>query len=210
MESADTVVAGIALLLIVPFLLLEFPAYRRGGYSGAFWRKPLEEKLDHIATQPAYWTRMGVMWLPILVLAVAGMTAFSFQLASKGAAAWSFLALGAFITGSFAWLNGSLIQTTVVRVAARVKADTGSTPDWLDAGWTMAWWSELTYVSATNLAFVAWGIGILDTGYPANWMGWAAIALGVIAILMIGLAREAFPHLGVIVPIVLGIALVTY
>jgi hypothetical protein len=157
---------------------------------------------------------MGAVWPPVLVLAVAGTTAFVFQLATAGAgteaATWSYLALGAFIAGSVAWLAGSLLQTTAVRVAAQARAQTGITPDWLDAVWTMAWWSELTFVLAANLAFVAWGIAILDTGFPADWVGWAAIALATISLLLVGLAREAFPHLGVIVPTLLGIALVTY
>jgi len=210
LDSTDTVIAGVTLLLIVPPLLMEIPAYRKGGYNAEFWKKPLDERLDHIAAHPDSWTRMGAIWLPILVLSVAGTMAFSFQLAAKGAETWAFLAMGAYIAGSAAWLIGSLIQTTAVRVAAQVRAQTGTTPDWLDAGWTIVWWSEITYVIAANVAFIAWGVGMLDSGFPADWMGWAAIALGVIALLLVGLAREAFPHLGVIVPIVLGIALVAY
>ena len=137
------------------------------------------------------------------------MTAFTHELASAGAPTWSYLALGAFLTGSFGWLVGSLIGYSSMRTAATVRAATGSTPDWLDAAWTLGWWAELTYVLAANVAFVAWGVAILDTGLPADWMGWTAIVLGVIALLMVAFAREAFPQLGVIVPIVLGVALLT-
>lgn len=210
MDSADTVIVGIVLLLIVPFLFVEAPAYFRGGYTTEFWNLPRDEKLDHIAKQPAYWTRMGLAWMPILMLAVAGMTAFSHQLAASGSATLSYLALGAFLLGSFAWLGGVLVQTSSVRHAARMRASSGSTPVWLQPGWDLAWWSELTYVSAANLAFVAWGAGMLDTGFPADWMGWTAIVLGVLALLMVAVTREAFPQLGVFVPIVLGVALVLY
>lgn len=210
MDSADTVTVGIVLLLILPLLFVEAPAYFRGGYTTEFWNLSLDEKLDHIAQQPVYWTRMGLAWMPMLTLAVAGMTAFSYQLASQGAATEAFLALGAFLLGSFAWLGGVLVQTTAVRRAAQLRAATGNTPEWLRPGWDLAWWSELTHVTATNAAFIVWGVGILDTGFPADWMGWAAIILGVLALLMVAFAREAFPQLGVIVPIVLGVALLVY
>lgn len=210
MDTADTVTVGIILLLIIPLLFVEAPAYYRGGYRTDFWKLSLDEKLDHIAQQPDYFTRMGVVWLPILTLAVAGMTAFTYQLASEGAGTLAYAALGAFLVGSFSWLAGVLIQTTSMRRAAEVRSETGSTPDWLQAGWTMAWWSELTYVAAANLAFIAWGAAILDTGFPADWMGWTAIILGVVALLMVLFAKEAFPQLGVTVPIVLGVALVLY
>lgn len=210
MDSADTVTVGIVLLLILPLLFVEAPAYFRGGYTTDFWNLPLDDKLDHIAQQPVYWTRMGVTWLPILVLAISGTTAFTYQLASSGAPTAAWLGLGAFVVGSLVWMAGVLVQTTWVRRAAEIRAATGTTPDWLQPGWDLAWWSELTHVTAANAAFIVWGIGMLDTGFPAEWMGWTAIVLGVIALLMVAFAREAFPQLGVIVPIVLGVALLLY
>jgi hypothetical protein len=169
-----------------------------------FW----DEKLDHIAGQPRYWTRMGVVWLPILALSVAGMTAFGFQLASSGSGTLSYLALGAFVFGSVAWLIGSLVQTSAVKQAAELRAASGVTPGWLQAAWSLAWWSELTYIVAANVAFIVWGVAILDTGFPADWMGWTAILLGAITLLLVVFAKEAFPQLGVIVPIILGVALI--
>ena len=42
------------------------------------------------------------------------------------------------------------------------------------------------------------------------WMGWTAIIGGVIALMLVAFARQAFPQLGVLVPIALGVALVLY
>lgn len=212
MESTDAVIAGLALLIVFPLLFAEAPAYRRGGYNSAFWQKSLDEKLDHIAQEPRHWARMGAVWLPILVVSGAGMTAFSFQLAGAGSGAgtWAFLALGAFLLGAVSWVFGVLLHTNVVRAAASVRAETGKTPDWLDGFWNAGLWAEMTFVIGANVAAVLWGIGILDTGYPADWMGWAAIILGLLAILVILFTKEAFPHLGVFMPIVLGVALVLY
>ena len=153
---------------------------------------------------------MGVVWLPILTLAVAGMTGFTYQLASSGAGTLAYVALGAFLIGAVAWLGGVLVQTTSIKHAAELRAASGRTPDWLEAGWTFGWWSELTFVSAANASFVAYGVAMLDTGFPAMWMGWTAIILGVVAILMVVFAKEAFPQLGIIVPIVVGVALLLH
>ena len=210
MDTSDTVIVGIILVLIFPLLFVEAPAFFRGGYKADFWKLSLDDKLDHIAKEPRYWTRMGVVWLPILALAVAGMTGFTYQLASSGAGTLAYVALGSFLFGAVAWLGGVLVQTTSIKRAAELRAVSGRTPDWLEAGWNLGWWSELTFVSAANASFIAYGAAMLDTGFPASWMGWAAIILGVVALLMVGFAREAFPQLGVIVPIVLGIALLLY
>lgn len=210
MNSTDTTTIGILLLLIVPLLFVEFPAYTRGRYTTQFWNLDLDGKLDHIGAQPEYWTRMGAAWLPLLTFVSAGMTGFAFQLAARDTGVVAFAALGGFLIGTFAWLIGVIIQTIAMRTAAQIRRETGTTPDWLAAAWTSAWWSELTFVVSANVAFIAWGIIMLDTGFPATWMGWTAIILGALAIAMVVFAREAFPQLGVVVPVVLGVALVLY
>lgn len=208
MDHADSVVVGIVLLLILPSLFIEVPASRRGGYDAAFWRLAIDDKLDHIAQQPVHWTRLGLVWLANLALAAAGMTAFTYQLASAGSGTLAFLALGAFLFGIAAWLVGALMQTAVVRHAARVRAAGGATPDWLQAFWDLGGWAELAYVGAANAASIVWGIAMLDAGFPADWMGWTAIALGALALAIVAFTREAFPHLGVLMPLVLGVALI--
>ncbi len=210
MDTADTVTVGILLLLIVPLLFIEFPAYTRGRYTKQFWNLDLDDKLDHIGAQPEYWTRMGVAWLPILTLLAAGMTGFAFQLAERDTGVVAFAALGGFLLGTFAWLVGVIIQTIGMRSAAQIRRETGTTPDWLAVAWTTAWWSELTFVLSANLAFVAWGIIMIDTGFPATWMGWTAVIIGALAIGIVLFVREAFPQLGVLVPVILGVALVIH
>lgn len=209
-ESSDTIIVGILLVLIGPLLLVEYPAYSRGGYTSAFWSLPRDDKLDHIGTEPAHWVRLGANWIPMLTLAVAGLAGFAYQLAAAGGGTLAWVGLGAYLFGAVAWLVGVLAQSVGIRIAAELRRDTGTNPDWVDVAWTTAWWSELTYVLVANLAFIAWGIAILDTGFPAEWVGWTAVLLGALAIAMVGLLREAFPQLGVLVPIVLGVALLLH
>lgn len=210
METSDTLVTGIVLLLVLPSLFVEIPASRRGGYNAAFWRLELDDKLDHIAEEPRHWARVGMIWLPNLVLVGAGMTAFTFQLSTTGEGTLAFLALGAYLVGAAAWLVGTLLQTSAVGQAAAVRAGTGETPDWLRAFWNAGWAAEVVFIAAANAAFVVWGLAMLRGGYPADWMGWTAIVLGLLALALVASTREGFPHLGVIVPIVLGVALLLY
>jgi hypothetical protein len=207
-ETADTLTTGLVLLLIAPLLFAEAPAYVRGGYTAEFWRSSPDEKLDHVAAHPRYWVQMGLAWLPVLVLAVAGMAAFTAQLAALGQATVAYASLGAYITGSAAWLFAVMLQTAAVRRAAEIRAATGTTPDWLQPVWDITGWAELAYIAAANVAFIGWGIAVLDTGHPASWAGWACLALAAVALLVVGFTREGFPQLGVLVPVVLGVALV--
>ncbi|MDX1659360.1 MAG: hypothetical protein R3343_11110, partial [Nitriliruptorales bacterium] len=156
---ADADVAGLTLLLILPLVVFDGVSATRAGFDAAFWRRPLEEKLPHIVDHPRVWIGMGAVWPPLLVLVCAGMAAFSLQLADAGSGTWAFLALGAYLVGAFTWLLGVLIQTPVVLSAARERDTTGETPTWLEGLWNGAWWAELTYVLAANVAFVAWGVG---------------------------------------------------
>ena len=201
-------VAGVALLLIVPLVVVDGVAAVQAGFDADFWRRPLDDKLDHVVGQPRTWQWMGAVWPPILVLACAGMSAFSIQLWDAGAGTWSLLALGAYLLGSFAWLVGILVQMPVVLNAARVRAETGRTPDWLEGLWQAAWWAELTYVLTANAAVVVWGVGMLDAGYPARWIAWTMIVGGAVTLAGVAAARDVFPQLGVLLPVVLGVALV--
>ena len=92
--------------------------------------------------------------------------------------------------------------------AARERDTTGETPTWLEGLWNGAWWAELTYVLAANVAFVAWGVGILEVGYPARWMGWTMVVFGSLTVAWAAATRSVFPQLGLLLPFVLGIALV--
>ena len=44
-----TTLVGILLLSGVILLAVEAVGYVRGGYNSAFWKLPLDEKLDHVA-----------------------------------------------------------------------------------------------------------------------------------------------------------------
>jgi multidrug transporter EmrE-like cation transporter len=76
--------------------------------------------------------------------------------------------------------------------------------------WTAAGWAETTYIILASLAYVVWGLGMVSSGFPSAWAGWASIAIGGLSVVgvMIAPERLGFPQLPVLVPIVVGVALV--
>ena len=208
MGSSDSVVVGITLLAVVPIVLaLEGPISMPGRFDGAFWGKPVDEKLDRIAADRSGWRRIGLSWVPTVALMLGGLAAFTHQLGSTGSDAWAWVALGIYLVGAIAWLLGVLLQTTVGAAAAQIRAATGVTPEWLAGIWGLAWWCEVSFVVLANVAAVLWGVAILETGYPSAWMGWTAIGIGAVILAGAAVTRDVFPHLGIAMPLVTGVAL---
>ncbi len=206
-EAADARL-GILLLLIVPLFAAESVGYTRGGYNSRFWALPLDEKLDHVAAHPREWLWIGAMWIPMLAVATAGLTAFSLLLAQAGQGTLAGIGMGAFLLGALAWLTGVILQVALVSRAATVRRDTGTTPGWLQPFWSAGLWFEGGFILLSNLAYVAWGVAMVQSGFPAEWAGWASIALASLIVVSVLAARQGFPHLGLFVTAVLGVALV--
>jgi hypothetical protein len=58
-----------------------------------------------------------------------------------------------------------------------------------------------------NTAAVGFGAAIVQSGYPAMWCGWAAIALGVLMLAQLLATGDALPALYHLGPLVIGVAL---
>jgi hypothetical protein len=69
---------------------------------------------------------------------------------------------------------------------------------------------ERAFVIGANLAYMACGIGIVTSGFPAPWAGWIAIASGALIAACASLREYFFQHMVLITPIILGIALILY
>ena len=53
----DTVLVGITLLAVIPFVVWDVTSTYRGGFDNSFWQLSLEEKLPKVAEHPAEWRR---------------------------------------------------------------------------------------------------------------------------------------------------------
>ncbi|HUF15114.1 MAG TPA: hypothetical protein VMQ46_04445 [Acidimicrobiia bacterium] len=209
-DPADARLVGFILLLLVPLLVADGVIEARGGFTGAFWASERGAKLEHIAEYPRHWAWIGTGLILMIVAATAGLSAFSVLLGQAGEGIPAAVALGSFLLGAFGFVAGIFLQFGPSEIAARVRRDTGTTPGWLDPMWTAASWAETTYIILASLAYVAWGVGMVKSGLPSAWAGWASMAIGGLSVIgvMIAPSRLGFPQLPLLVPIVLGVALV--
>jgi hypothetical protein len=203
--------AGAALVLVVPFVLAAGAVMARGGFaSGAFWASERDRKLDHIADHVVAWQWMYVVWFAILAAATGGVTAFALLLARAGEDALAGIGLGLFLLGVLGWLGGIFLQAGPAVVAARIRRETGATPGWLEPLWAAVGWAEPAYIVLASGAYVVWGAAILESGFPSNWAGWVSVVVGGLALAGMAAARDrvTIPELPLLVPVVLGVALV--
>ena len=109
------------------------------------------------------------------------------------------------ITGVLAFCLSPVADnlTTALVMGAVVMAVGGSNPSFVIV-------SCVSIVVAANAAYVAWGVAILRSGFPADWVGWVAIVTGVLIALWASLTDDWFQHLTLITPIALAIALLLY
>jgi hypothetical protein len=194
---------GIALVVLVPLMALGGYLLTRAGMLSEFWRLPLEDKLDHIATRKRVWWATGIIWVAMLAFTAGGMTSLAAQLDEP--IAW--VALGILFVGVVAWLVGITLQTAGLATASTERTDTGVTPSWVQPLWAAGWMSELTWVIAANIAAVLFGIAVVGGNLVDAWAGWVAIAIGTGISVTVATTRYAFPEMGLLAPIVFGVAL---
>lgn len=199
---------GILLVSAIALMLVEAVGYSRGGYNGAFWKLPLDDKLDHVALHKRDWWWISLWGLVAVFLMTGGLAGLTYLLADAGEPVLAYVAFGGYLIGVFAWLFGLIAQTTVVSRAATERADTGETPEWIHPFWDAAYLSEGVWIIGTNLAYAVVGVAIIQSGFVGAWAGWAALALGVLIPVFVVMTKAGFPQLGELVPFIVGIAVI--
>jgi len=209
-DPSDARLIGFILLLLVPLLVADGLIEVRGRYNSAFWASDLDRKLEHIPEYSRHWKWIGFGLILMLAAATSGLSAFSVLLAQAGEGPIAAVALSSFLLGAFGFVAGIFLQFGPSEMAARVRRDTGTTPGWLEPMWTAATWAETTYIVLASFAHVVWGLAMVNSGFPSAWAGWASIAIGGLSVVgvMIAPARLGFPQLPLLVPVVVGLALV--
>lgn len=198
----------VGLLLVSGFALLavESVGYSRGGYNSAFWRLPLDEKLDHVGEHRREWWWISIWSMVGLFTVSAGLFGLVSLLADSGEATLAHVALGGYVVAALAWVFGSTIQAAAIPEAATQRAQSGATPTWLQPIWNAAFLTELFWIVGSNLAYAVIGVAILRTGLVGDWAGWIALVGGVLTSVVVLLKRDGFPQLGILIPAVLGVA----
>jgi hypothetical protein len=193
-------------LLVLPFATVatESLGYRCSPFVRSwFWALPLDDKLDHINRHARAWWLINLPWLPTLAVTTAGLGGLAYLLADP----WAWAAYGGYLLAAVGWLVAVGLQSAAIALAAEQRAQTGETPSWAAALWRTAHLLETNWVLLANLAAAAYGVAVLRTDLLPGWLGWVAIAVGVLIPAVVLLARDGFPHLALPVPLALGMAL---
>ncbi len=209
---SDLRLVGGVLALLLPLVVANGVVAARGGYASAsFWRSSREQKLEQIAGAKGVWLFVHAGWLLLLGVATAGIAGLAFLLASAGETALAGIGLGLFLPALVCWYLGVLLQGPPAAIAAERFLEDGVVAPWLDPLWTVVGWAEVAYVAGTAAAYVVFGVAMVDSAFPAVWAGWIAIVVGAVALAGAVLARAyvIFPELPLIVPFIVGVALLT-
>lgn len=201
------IIVGILLLSGLLLVAVEAVGYGRGGYNSAFWRLPLDAKLDHLSGHRWWWWWISIWGLVGLFLMTGGVGGLTFLLADAGEPVLAFVALGGYLVALFSWVFGVIVQGAAVSRAAEQRVETGETPDWLHPLWKAAYVAEAAWVIGANLAYALFGAAALGSGLVGDWAGWVAIVAGVLIPVIVVITRTGFPQLVLFAPTVIGIAL---
>ena len=193
-------VAGLVVALVEVF------PYRWGGYTGAFWALPLEDKVDHVGANLRWWWWISVTTVATTALVSAGVFGLAGLLADEGEAPLALAGVGAFVVGLAAWVPASILQSAALPRAAADRTTSGELPPWLAPLWEAGWIAELTWIVMANVAYVALGAAILSSSLLAHWVAWVAIVGGAALAGGVLVLRKGFPQLTLLVPFVVGIA----
>lgn len=201
------VVVGILLLSGLLLIAVEAVGYRQGGYNSKFWKLPLDAKLNHVSEHRWEWWWISIWGLVGLFLMTGGVSGLTYLLVDAGEPVLASVALGGYLVALFAWVFGVIVQGSAVSHAAEQRAETGQTPAWVAPLWKAGYVAEAAWVIGSNLAYALFGVAVLGTALVADWAGWTAIIAGVLIPVAVFVTRTGFPQLAVLVPAVIGIAL---
>lgn len=199
---------GLLLSSGLALVAVEAVGYTRGGYNSAFWKLPFDDKLDHVSEHTWEWWWISLWELVGLALVTGGMFGLAALLAEAGEAVLANVALGIYVGALIAWVVGALFQAAAVSQASKQRAETHETPAWIQPFWTAAWVGEASWIIGGNAAYAVFGIALLQTDLLASWVGWAAVVGGVAIAVVVGATRNGFPQLALLVPALIGFALI--
>lgn len=140
---------------------------------------PRMEHLDIIHRNRARWGWMNKLMTAGIMVTAIGLLLFAQLLGSStGPIAGSV----AYIMGGVLWILALNFRDTATIHAAGEAAETGSIPNWLEP--LEAWAGRMfwIYMFSAYLAIAAFGWCLVRTsqGPVASWMGWFALAYGVV------------------------------
>lgn len=201
------IVIGVLLVMGLGLVALEGVGYVRGGYNSAFWNLPLDGKLDHVDEHRWEWWWVSIWGTTGLFVMSGGVFGLAYLLGDAGEGALAAVGLGGYTIALISWVFGSTLQAAGVSRASRQRVETGATPAWIHPLWDVGYYAEAVWIIGANIAYAVFGVAILGSDLVGSWAGWVALIGGLAVSAGTVIARDGFPQLGLLVPAILGVAL---
>jgi hypothetical protein len=185
--------------LLVASFVLWLPA---AALPQRVWTAPLAERLALIAERRRAWQVVNLSMAGAAVLLVLGFAVMAEPLLRAGADVLVPLALAGLLLGAVLWLASLAFRVTAMAAVSGAEPPAGFSAVSAWSGGLFLGWTALG-----NAAIAGFGGAVVQTGYPATWCGWAALALGVLILVQLLTTGDALPasyHVG---PMLIGTGL---
>lgn len=171
------------------------------------WTAPAADKLEIIAAHRVAWLWANGLFLAAAVATLLGLLPFTILLVEAGGGILMNLGFDAYFVAATVWVVSLVFRLTAMVSVAEEARISGAMPSWYPALSAWAGGLFLLYTALANLAFLLYGIDLVDTGYLSAWAGWFAIGFSALVLVQLVVTRDGIPGLYHVVPLVFGIAL---
>jgi hypothetical protein len=168
------------------------------------WTAPLAERLDLIAERRRTWQAVNLAIAGAAVLLVLGVAALAAPLAQAGGGVLVPLSVASLVLGAALWLISLAFRVWPMAAVAGSQPPPGLELAAAWAGGLFVAWSWLGNVSVALL-----GAAIVHADRPADWCGWAAIALSGLILVQLLVTGDSLPALYHVAPALIGVALLS-
>jgi len=143
-----------------------------------------------------------------MILALFGFALLTTRLQAAGERTLSAIALVGFTVAAIGWLIEITVTLTVGELAAIAAQQTGNVPEYWEPirRWVNESWQQI-YVIVGTISVTLYGWSLLVTGLTPAWAGWAAVVWSVPWLLAAILGPFTIPGILLIIPSVIGVAL---
>jgi hypothetical protein len=143
-----------------------------------------------------------------MILALFGFALLTARLQAAGERTLSTVALVGFTVAAIGWLIEITVTLSVGELAIKAAAQTGIIPEYWEPihQWTNVSWQQV-YVAVGTVSVALYGCSLLVTGLTTAWVGWAAVVWSVPWFLAAVLGPFTIPGVLLLIPFVIGIAL---
>ncbi len=168
---------------------------------------PPREYLLVVSAHSMLWQWASILFISGTIVTILGLVLLATQLRDAGDRAFSSLGLLAFVFGAVLWIIDVAFRLSIDLWAAQEMARTAAMPDYYVP---LTRWTQTLFTIHTILLFsalAAYGGALLTTRVLPHWVGWLAVAYGIIGVAIFSFTADFPPAIHYLLPLVMGILL---